>query len=40
VTIGEVEAAVGVEEAVTERTALLEGQDGGAAGGGGVRATD
>jgi len=40
VTVGEVEAAVGREEAVDERTALLAGIDDGPAGGSGSRATD
>jgi len=40
VTVGEVEAAVGREEAVDERTALLAGIDDVAAGGSGSRATD
>lgn len=40
VTVGEVEAAVGREEAVDERTALLAGVDDGAAGGSASRATD
>lgn len=40
VTVGEVEALVGREEAVDERTALLAGVEDGAAGGGNERATD
>lgn len=40
VTVGEVEALVGREEAVDERTALLAGVDDVPAGGSGSRATD